>query len=46
VFPLDADAHDLIAHNAGVIGLGVERYITLTLDLFVEKPSVSKTERE
>src|SRR4029453_9213500 len=27
VFPLDADTHDLIAHNAGVIGLAVEGHI-------------------
>src|SRR5215813_1549042 len=46
VFTLNSDAHDLIAHHAGVIGLAVEGHITLTLDLLVEKPSVSKTYRK
>src|SRR5262245_11693014 len=43
VFPLDADAYDLIAHHAGVIGLAVEGHITVALELLVEKPAVPKT---
>src|SRR5215510_7421458 len=44
VLPLDADAYDLIAHDAGVIGLAVEGHIPLTLELVIEKPAIAKTQ--
>ena len=46
VLRLDANADHLITHDAAVVGLAIDSNLSLTLDLFVEKPSVSKTQRK